>query len=105
MKSKKNQDTPTLPTTFRKNLKDTPTLPVSQVAYQVYYLKYTLVSYQGLLPKVCYHRYTTQDIRPSFTVLTFYTHLCPVGQFAEKRANLRPVGQFFFERLRPVGQF
>ena len=39
MKSIRNQDTPTLPTTFRKNLKDTPTLPVSQVAYKVYYLK------------------------------------------------------------------
>ena len=24
-----------------------------------------------------------------------YTYLCPVGQFAEKRAFLRPVGQFF----------
>ena len=26
---------------------------------------------------------------------TLYTYLCPVGQFAEKRAILRPVGQFF----------
>ena len=63
----KNQDTPTLPTTFRKKFKDTPTLPVSQVAYQVYY-----PSYQGILPKVCYSmlpqvhypRYTTQGILP-----------------------------------------
>ena len=55
VKSKKNQYTPTLPTTFGKNFKDTPTLPVSQVAYQVYY-----PSYQGTLPKVYYPRYSTQ---------------------------------------------
>ena len=53
----KNQDIPTLPTTFRKKFKDTPTLPVSQVAYQD-----TLVSYQGTLLKVYYHRYTTLGI-------------------------------------------
>ena len=30
-----------------------------------------------------------------FQKIYSYTCLCPVGQFAEKRANLRPVGQFF----------
>jgi len=49
VKSKKNQDTPTLPTTFRKKFKDTPTLPVSQVAYQVYYPRYATT---GTLPEV-----------------------------------------------------
>ena len=53
VKLKKNQDTPIIPTTIRKKFNDTPTSPVSRVAYQVDY-----PSYQGILPKIWYHRYT-----------------------------------------------